>query len=270
LPYARHRLRAAGEAVLVSAGMVAFALLSAAGASRGLAAVAGLVLAVLALYLSMRTGTHPVSLFALVRPRGWAWAAVGAGAVVGAGLAVLYRWAWMPTVWPPDFRAFVLVAMLIGAAEEVLYRGYVQGRAAAALMGRKRVQESFSVDTVPGVPRPVLSGRALRRTTDAAGERGGYGDPPRTSAWARFVAPGAAILLAAAAHTAYKTALFVWPPGYMEVDYGFLAVWTLVGGVAFGALRAACGTVWPAVAAHVAFDLVAYGDAAGAPWWVWM
>jgi hypothetical protein len=76
--------------------------------------------------------------------------------------------------------------------------------------------------------------------------------------------------LAAGAHTAYKTALFVWPPGYMEVDYGFLVTWTLVGGAAFGALRAACGTVWPAVAAHMAFDLVAYGDAAEAPWWVWM
>ncbi|MEA3367740.1 MAG: hypothetical protein U9R68_06475, partial [Planctomycetota bacterium] len=79
----------------------------------------------------------------------------------------------------------------------------------------------------------------------------------------------AAVVLAAGAHTAYKAALFVWPPAGIEIDYGFLILWTLAGGVAFGALRAWAGTVWPAVAAHVAFDIVAYGDAAEAPWWVW-
>ena len=265
--YARHRLRAAGEAGLVSAGMVAFALLSAAGAARGLAAVAGLVLAVLALYLSMRTGAHPVRLFGLVRPRGWAWAAVPFGLALGAGLAMLYRWAWMPTVWPADFRGFVFVAMLIGAAEEVLYRGYVQGRVGVAM----------------GVPRPVLPGRAFPSPLTAEGK--GEGDacvgrndspphpsplPPGERVVRRLASVAVPVLLAAAAHTAYKTALFVWPPGFMEVDYGFLVTWTLVGGVAFGALRTVAGTVWPAVAAHVAFDLVAYGDAAQAPWWVWM
>jgi hypothetical protein len=254
LGYTRDRLRAAGEAGLVAAGMVAFALLSAAGAARGLAAAAGLVLAALALYLSMRTGTHPLRLFALVRPRGWAWAAVPFGFALGAGLAVLYRSAWMPTAVPSGLRSFVLVAMLIGAAEEVLYRGYVQGRLGLALQGH----------SAAGL-------RNRRAEPDSAPEaRGGYGDPPRSSVWASVAPLVGAVLLAAGAHTAYKTALFVWPPAYMEVDYGFLVTWTLVGGVAFGALRAACGTVWPAVAAHVAFDLVAYGDAAEAPWWVWM
>jgi len=247
VPYARHRLRAAGEAGLVAAGMVAFALLSAAGTGRGWAAGAGLVLAGLAHYLSMRTGTHPIPLFALVRPRGWAWALVGGGAILGAALAVLYRWAWMPTVWPPDFRGFVFVAMLIGAAEETLYRGYVQGRLGVALVGRKRVQESFSVQRRPP------HGRRLRKKTPGP-----------------FSRLALAILLAAGAHTAYKTALFVRPPAGIEVDYGFLVLWTLVGGVAFGALRAWAGSVCPAVAAHVAFDLVAYGDAAEAAWWVWM
>jgi len=47
-------------------------------------------------------------------------------------------------------------------------------------------------------------------------------------------------------------------------------VWTFVGGAAFGVLRARAGSVWPAVAAHVSFDLLAYGDAAQTPWWVWM
>ena len=245
----RFRLRAAGEAGLVAAGMAAFALLSALGAGRGWAAAAGLVLTVLALYLSMRTGQRPVSLFALTRPRRWAWALVGIGAVLGAGLAVLYRWAWMPSLLPRGIGAFVLVAMLIGSAEEVLYRGYVQGRLGVAL----------------GVPRPALPGRAPPEARAAQA-------PWRTVyiASAHFAALVGAILLAAGAHTAYKTALFVRPPTGIEVDYAFLAIWTLVGGAAFGALRAWGGNVWPALAAHAAFDLIAYGDAAQAPWWVWM
>ena len=248
-PTSRLRLRAAGEALLVSAGMVAFALLSAAGAARGLAAAAGLVLAALAFYLSMRTGEQPVHLFGLVPPRRRAWAVLPVGAALGAGLAVAYRWVWMPTPLPAGLAPFVLVAMAIGAGEEMLYRGYVQGRLAAAF----------------GVPRPVLPGRALPTAPAAQA-------PRRTSstAAAHVVRLGATILLAAAAHTAYKTVLFVFPPAGIEVDYGFLMLWTLIGGVAFGALRAVAGSVWPAVAAHVAFDLVAYGDAAEAPWWVWM
>jgi len=253
--------RPAGEALLVSVGMVAFALLSAAGTARGWGAAAGLVLVAVALYLSMRSGAQPVRLFGLVAPRGWAWGVLTVGAALGTALAVGYRWVWLPTLLPKGLAPFVFVGMAIGAAEEVLYRGYIQGRLAAALgvrialaspltrEGKGEGDAGSGQNDVPPHPGPLPPGeRKVKRLPHAF----------------------AAIILAAAAHTAYKAALFVWPPAGVEVDYGFLVFWTLVGGVAFGALRAAAGSVWPAVAAHVAFDFIAYGDAAEAPWWVWM
>jgi len=82
-----------------------------------------------------------------------------------------------------------------------------------------------------------------------------------------------ATLLAAAAHTAYKAALFVFPPaGEPPLPAGSL--WFLVGctfgvGVVLGLSRVRQGTIAPAVAFHVVFDLVVYGSRATAPWWVW-
>jgi membrane protease YdiL (CAAX protease family) len=81
---------------------------------------------------------------------------------------------------------------------------------------------------------------------------------------------------AAAAHAAYKTALFVLPalslsngPPAAHVDWIVLAFWTFCGGLLFGALRQAARNVVPPLAAHVAFDIVVYGELARAPWWVW-
>jgi membrane protease YdiL (CAAX protease family) len=213
------------EAALVAAGMAVFAILGNFEASSGLPAAAGLVLAAVAFYLSLRTGSHPATLFGFAPLPRRTWPLAAVGALLGVVLGVGYRYAWRPTLWPGDLSHFVFVATVIGAAEEVLYRGYVQGRLTSALDGR--------------------------------------------SAAARVLAPVAAIVLAAGAHTAYKAALFVSPPEGVVIDYGFLVTWTVVGGVAFGALRAWAGNVWPALAAHVVFDLLAYGDAARAPWWVW-
>ncbi len=241
--------------------MVAFALLSAAGAGRG--AAAGLVLVAGAFYLSLRSGDRPADLFGVVPFPPRAWLKAAGGAALGLGLGAAYRWAWMPAPLPADLRPFVLVAMAIGAAEEMLYRGYVQGRVAAALTRHSaaglRTRRAYSAWGRAGRGGSSYPPRHSREA------RGGCGDPPRA-----IISIVAASLLAAGAHTAYKTALFAFPPAGIEVDYGFLVLWTLVGGAAFGALRAWAGSVWPAVAAHVAFDLVAYGDAVRAPWWVWM
>lgn len=80
-----------------------------------------------------------------------------------------------------------------------------------------------------------------------------------------------AVLVAAVAHAAYKTALFVWPPASVIVvyDLGSILVWTLVGGVVLGLLRVWSRSIWPAVIAHAAFDLVVYSAFAAPPWWVW-
>jgi len=259
--------RPAVEAALASAGMALFAFLLNFDAGSGLPAVAGLVLTAVAFWLALRAGPRPGRLFGFTpfTRRGWVLTVVGAG--VGVGLGVAYRSAWRPTLWPQGLTAFVLVAMAIGAAEETLYRGYVQGRLAVAL----------------GVPRPALSGRAFPSPLTGKGK--GEGDacvgrndspphpgplPPGEREAKRVAFVALTILLAAAAHTLYKAALFIRPPEGVEVALGFLVTWTLIGGVAFGLMRVAAGNVWPAVAAHVAFDVIAYGDAAEAPWWVWM
>ena len=77
------------------------------------------------------------------------------------------------------------------------------------------------------------------------------------------------MVLASLFHAAYKCALFA--PGLSPPSQGlrFLAVATVAGGIAFGALREAGGSALPPVVAHAAFDLVVYGDASQAPWWVW-
>jgi membrane protease YdiL (CAAX protease family) len=110
--------------------------------------------------------------------------------------------------------AFVIVACLIGATEELIFRGWLLGKARA------------------------------------------FGWP-------------AAVVIAAVAHTAYKTALFVWPAVPVAVDLAGVACWTLAGGVVLGLLRACSGSLLPPLMAHAAFDFVVYRNVVHAPWWVW-
>jgi len=58
--------------------------------------------------------------------RDLAWCATGLA--LGAGLAVWYRVYLGCAAWPSDLRAFAPTALLIGGAEELVYRGYMQGR----------------------------------------------------------------------------------------------------------------------------------------------
>ena len=136
------------------------------------------------------------------------------GCAFGIALGLLFRFYNDLPLFPKAMGRFVIVAVGIGATEEILFRGYIQGR---------------------------LQGLG----------------------W--FLAP----ILAAAAHTMYKLALFVSPPAGVVVDYPLLAVGTLVAGIVFGGLREWSGSVLPPLAGHVLFDIVVYGERAHAPWWVW-
>lgn len=211
LPYGN---RPVLEASAASAGMVLFALFAHNRMPGFALAMAGLILSAAALSLSLKTGETVGSLLGLTRLTrpvlGW----TVVGFLVGAGLALWFRQISDQTPLPGALASFVFVASAIGAAEELLYRGFVQGRLA------------------------------------------GLGWP-------------AAVALAALAHTAYKTALFVFPPEGLVIQFPFLAFWTLLAGVAFGVIRHFCGSVIPALAAHVLFDILVYGDWVRAPWWVW-
>jgi len=202
------------DAAGAAAGMCLFALLVHSEWPWNLASAAGLILAADAVWHSFQTEGAPgiaIGLSPLCRKVAL-W--LVPGCLLGMALGVLFRVVSGTGALPAGVGQFVLVAAAIGAVEELVFRGFVQGRL-------------------------------------------------RQLGWP------AAVVLAAAAHTAYKSALFAAPPAGVEIDHVFLAVWTLIGGVAFGLLRQGSGSVLPPVAAHVAFDVVVYGELAQAPWWVW-
>jgi len=243
----RGRRRAVLEAAAASAGMVLFALFVRSGLPLVVLSGVGLMVTVLAVANAFRTGRRPSEVLGLLPLSGKVAAFLAAGCTVGVGFAVLHRVTWEMGTLPARLTSFAVVGAAIGVAEELLYRGYVQGWLTRALVG-----------ALPG------RGRSPHRPRHTGGDRGGCGDPPR-----RVVYMAVAVVLAAAAHTAYKTALFAFPPEGVAIDLGFLAVWTLIGGVVFGVLRALSGSVLPPLAAHVGFDIIVYGGNVEAPWWVW-
>jgi membrane protease YdiL (CAAX protease family) len=78
-----------------------------------------------------------------------------------------------------------------------------------------------------------------------------------------------ALIIAAVAHTSYKTALFVWPGPDAAPDLVLIAAATFGGGIVLGLLRGWSESVVPAAVAHAAFDFVVYRGVSDAPWWVW-
>jgi membrane protease YdiL (CAAX protease family) len=53
------------------------------------------------------------------------------------------------------------------------------------------------------------------------------------------------------------------------VDLMSMLLYTALAGFALAAVTMHTRSVWIAVAAHALFDLVVYGNASAAPWWVW-
>ena len=206
--------RPLAEAAGVAAAMVVFALFAHSPMPESLLAAAALLVAGIIGFRSLRAAATPADILGFSKITWKVGAFLAAGGVLGAALAVLFRMRSGAGAAPTGLAAFAVVAAAIGGAEEILYRGYVQGRL-------------------------------------------------------RALGPVAAVALAAAGHTAYKSALFVWPPEGVAIDFAFLVAATFLGGLVFGALRELSRSVWPPLAAHVAFDLMVYGDWSQAPWWVW-
>jgi membrane protease YdiL (CAAX protease family) len=218
------------EAGMAAGGMCLFALFAQSGLPRVLLAACGLAAALFAIFRSMRTEPSPAALFGFSP---FAWKAAGCaafGLVLGGAMAGLFRWNSGLSILPRGIGSFAPVAACIGIAEEVLYRGYIQGR-----LGRLGAA-------------PAVGGAAV-------------------------------------CHAAYKCALFALPalaarssdlrpalnPAEWagRTDFGFLAFYTFLGGLALGALRQYSRNVVPPLAAHAAFDVVVYGELARAPGWVW-
>lgn len=209
------------EAAAACLGMVLFALCSHRGLPWIAVGAAGLIVAAFSMQRSCGSFRNALAHFGLSAPPLRVLPISLVGCAIGIGLGIDYRISFGMTAFPiSTFEPFALAACCIGAAEELLYRGWMQAR----------LRTLF---------RPGSLGRAM------------------------------AILLAAAAHTAYKVALFALPSSPVNIEYRSLAVLTLAFGALAGLLRELSRSVIPAVAGHVAFDLIVYGDAVRAPWWVW-
>ncbi len=115
-------------AAMATAGMVVFALAAHTSFPTFLVALAGLVFTTLAIGLSFRQGASPAELFGTGRITRTALLWSGVGLVLGTGLALLFRFFFQQPLLLTALQPFVLSAAAIGAAEELLFRGFVQGR----------------------------------------------------------------------------------------------------------------------------------------------
>ncbi len=202
------------DGLVASAGMMLFATFVGCPKPLTLLSALGLMAAALAMIHSLRSDLALEEAFglSLYFRRMPLWLLIGCAG--GTVLGMVSRISEDTSALPSGIGQFVFSASAIGAAEELLFRGYIQGRLR-------------SLGTVP------------------------------------------AVVLAAVAHTAYKVCLFVFLPEGVAVDYFFLGYCTLTVGLALGALRERARSVLPALAGHVLFDIVVYGEGSMAPWWVW-
>jgi len=117
-----------GEAAGAGAGMVLFALFAHSLSVPFAFSAAGLTLTAAALVRGVVRSRSPLILFGLapVARKTALYAALGAA--LGVALGVWYRRHIGAPPLPEAFKGFALVAAVIGSAEEILYRGYVQGR----------------------------------------------------------------------------------------------------------------------------------------------
>ena len=202
------------EGIAAAAGLCVFAVFVRSGLPLALLSACGLFAAALAIHRSLTGNASLSAVLGIARPSRRALILTAAGCALGIAGGGLYRSSSGQAFFPDGLRWFALVAGLIGGAEELAYRGYIQGR----------------VRSLGAFP---------------------------------------AVVLAALCHTAYKCALFLLPASPVEIDFCFLATFTLLAGLVVGALREISENVIPAIAAHVCFDIVVYGGLVRAPWWVW-
>jgi membrane protease YdiL (CAAX protease family) len=202
------------EALVASTGMILFATLVRCPLLPSWISAVGLLATALAISCSLHSAPHLAEIFALYPPSRRMAVYLVIGGAGGAALGIFSRLSHDAGALPSGIGQFVFWAASIGASEELLFRGYIQGR----------------LHPLGSVP---------------------------------------AVVLAAAAHSAYQLSLFVFLPEGIAVDYLSLGFCTFVVGLAGGALREWSGSVIPPLAGHVLFDIVVYGGRSMAPWWVW-
>ncbi|NIS60153.1 MAG: CPBP family intramembrane metalloprotease, partial [Proteobacteria bacterium] len=115
------------EAAVASAGMGLFGLSVHSGLPWILLSGVGLLATTLAIAHSFRAGGSLTEIFALLPLSRKGAFYLGLGCAVGSAFGIFFRVYQDVGTLPTELGRFVFVAAAIGAAEEVLFRGYVQG-----------------------------------------------------------------------------------------------------------------------------------------------
>ncbi|MDY7035762.1 MAG: CPBP family intramembrane glutamic endopeptidase [Thermodesulfobacteriota bacterium] len=202
------------DSTMAALGMSFFALFVHSGWPMTVISACGLLLTTFTVLRGLKAETSLIVILGLHRFSPVTLVCTVLGSLLGVVLGFIYRWGYGLEFLLRTFGQFGPVAALIGATEEFLFRGYIQGRL-----------------NWPG--------------------------PIRAAAFTSLC------------HTVYKCALFAFPPEAMQINYPFLAIATFMIGIAFGVLRQRSGSIFPPIAAHVCFDIIAYGEYSQPPWWVW-
>lgn len=116
------------EVVAAGLGMVLFGLSVHERPPLVCLAPAGLLMTALSLGCFFAVEASPAAALGLGRFGRRAAVVSGAGIAIGLAIGLLYRTRWGWPVVPRALTGFALLFALIGATEELLYRGYVQGR----------------------------------------------------------------------------------------------------------------------------------------------
>ena len=208
------RISRCQDVLLVLAGLFLFALYVHERSWLVVISFAGLFLAALSLVIFFRDTKQGTLVFGSLRFTPGAIGFLITGIVVGGILGICYRYFYFPTLLPVSLTTFAIISPMIGITEELLFRGYLQGR----------IREQH---------------RLL------------------------------AIVIAALGHTTYKFIVLRSLPDPSGIDFPFLIIWTMIGGLIFGILRDLSDSVLPPALAHGCFDVIVYGSFVSAPVWVW-
>ena len=113
---------------MAAAGMCLFALFIHKGFPLVLLAACGLLTTGSAILWSLKKAPSPAATLGLSRFTGSVGAFAVLGCVLGVALGIAYRLKYGGGLLPSALGRFAPMAVLIGSTEEIVFRGYIQGR----------------------------------------------------------------------------------------------------------------------------------------------
>lgn len=153
-----------GTALAAAIGMVVFAVFAHRGLPWIAVGAAGLVVAAAAIGRSLAREVKPFDFVGLTGLPRRAILSCTIGLAIGVGAAVLDRWQLGVPLRPASgFAAFAPVACLIGAAEELIYRGWMQSAlhrlgAPAAVGTAALAHAAYKASLFAWSPEPMTTG----------------------------------------------------------------------------------------------------------------